>query len=382
MPPLLNLFAARTAVPALRQSAPRHCLASTKAHRVHAHGITGQQRRWNSNSDYSRPDGKTPEEAQRAAESMPHVSEEAAEINKIIDKEKWCDGVPSSPELEQGTMVSEILSRDKEAQKHAPKVFQDQLKKGPSGSRSFSTSARPGQGEVEAQKDAQKESSSASASGSGSGSDATSEDRASAALVQSMITQVTQEATAMLPPGLKFPAPESLPRTEHYRKRYESVVDQFTKLMMRDGKLSVAQKNMSQILDHLRSAPPPNQNPRRRLLPGPPAPQLPLNPIAYLTLIIDSVAPLIKLRNIKGLAGGGASVAVPVPLAERQRRRAAIRWIIDASDRRRDTYFATRVANELLAVAEGRSGVWEKKEAVYKLGIAGRAMVGRKPRKK
>ncbi|KAF7174274.1 hypothetical protein CNMCM5623_006843 [Aspergillus felis] len=61
---------------------------------------------------------------------------------------------------------------------------------------------------------------------------------------------------------------------------------------------------------------------------------------------------------------------------QRQRRRTAIRWIIDASDKRRDSSFAQRVANELVAVAEGRSGVWDRREAVHKLGIAGRSNLG------
>jgi hypothetical protein len=105
MPPLLNLFAARTAAPALRVSAaaPRVSLsaAASKSHSALS------QRRWNSSGS----DGKKEsEEAQRAATSMPHVSEEAAEVSRIMDKEKRCDGVPSTPELQQGTMVSEVCS--------------------------------------------------------------------------------------------------------------------------------------------------------------------------------------------------------------------------------------------------------------------------------
>lgn len=135
---------------------------------------------------------------------------------------------------------------------------------------------------------------------------------------------------------------------------------------------------MSFILNHLRTASPPITNPRRRLLRwSPPAPQLPLDPALYLNVIVDSVAPLIKIRQQKGAAGGGVALQIPVPLHERQRRRQAIRWIIDASDRRRDTMFAQRVANELVAVAEGRSGVWDKREQVHKLGVASRSHLGR-----
>ncbi|KAL4918294.1 ribosomal protein S7 domain-containing protein [Aspergillus aurantiobrunneus] len=370
MPPRLNLLT-RTSVPVFRQrpttpSASQRSIASALRSGAAAPAPctrSGVQRRWNSSGSR---DKKDLEEAQRAAESMPHVSEEAAEISRIMDKEKRCDGTPSSPELEQGTMVSEILARDKEAQKHAPKVFQDQMNKGPgpSGSRSFSTSARRGQLEKQ---------------GDDNGAMSEAEQ---AAMLEAMISQVSQETEQLLPEGLKFEAPETIPRTENFRHRYEPVVEQFTKNLMRDGKLAVAQKNMSIILDHLRSSPPPQLNPRRPLLPGPPTPQLPLNPVLYLTLIVDSVAPLIKLHSAKGIAGGGQSLQVPVGLAERQRRRTAIGWIIAASEKRRDAKFAHRVANELVAVAEGRSGVWEKREGVHKLGIAGRVNIGAKAMKK
>ncbi|KAL5339052.1 ribosomal protein S7 domain-containing protein [Aspergillus crustosus] len=367
MPPRLNLFAASTA---LRQSAApssRRTLATrlSQPSKLTSQSPIGVQRRWNS-SESDASEKKKLEEEKHAAEPLPHVSEEAAEINKIMgkDKEKRCDGTPASPELEQGTPVSEILSRDEEARKHAPKVFQNQVKKGPASSRSFSTSARRGQLENQDQPPSEAEA------------------KASADLVASMISQATQRGAERLQveepldPNLKFPAPKSLPKTENYRTRYEPIVDQFTKLIMRDGKLALAQKNMSYILDHLRSSPPPQIAPRRPLLPGPPPPQLPLNPIAYLALVIDSVAPLIKIKQLKGVAGGGASLQVPYPLPERERRRSAIKWIIDASDKRKDSQFAVRVASELVAVAEGRSGIWEKREALHKLGVAGRVNLG------
>ncbi|PWY82912.1 30S ribosomal protein S7 [Aspergillus heteromorphus CBS 117.55] len=356
MPPRLNLFTAR-AVPVLRSSATpsaarrsfttilnanRPCAATTN-------GLTTPlQRRCNSSGSdgQGRPKGPT-------EDPLPHVSEEAAEVSKIMDKK--CDGAPSSPELEQGTPVSEILRRDKDAQKHAPKVMQDQMNR-PSGSRSFSTSAFRMQ-ELQA-----------------NNNPSSSSDDASAALVANMIAQVTEQA-AELHPGLKFPAPAELPRTENFRKRYDTVVDQFTKTIMRDGKLSKAQKNMSFVLDHLRTAPPPQINPRRRLVGAPPASQLPLNPVLYLTTIIDSVAPLLKLRQQKGIVGGGVSVQVPVPLTLRQRRRTAIMWIVEASEKRRDSQFAYRLANELVAVAEGRSGVWDKREHAHKLATSVRSNV-------
>ena len=133
------------------------------------------------------------------------------------------------------------------------------------------------------------------------------------------------------------------------------------------------------ILNHLRTAPPPSVNPLRPLLPGAPPPShLPLNPILYLTLAIDSVAPLFRIRVQKGAGGGGASLQIPVPLAIRQRRRQSVLWILDAASKKRNRGsgrggFAQKVAEELISVVEGKSGVWERRGGVHKLGVSARS---------
>lgn len=155
---------------------------------------------------------------------------------------------------------------------------------------------------------------------------------------------------------------------------------------------------MAMILNHLRTSPPPRIDPRfaahaASVLPPPsvssgsasgtpaaaisPA-QLPLDPVQYLTLAIDAAAPLVRVRGLKKLGGGGRNLDVPVPLRERQRRRTAVVWILDAvakkpsrgSGRR---MFAVRFAEEVIAVAEGRSSVWQKRAALHKLATACRA---------
>lgn len=43
--------------------------------------------------------------------------------------------------------------------------------------------------------------------------------------------------------GHKFGLPEApLARTDHFKRRYDPVVEQFTKALMKDGKLSAAQR--------------------------------------------------------------------------------------------------------------------------------------------
>ncbi|KAI9850170.1 MAG: hypothetical protein M1838_006015 [Thelocarpon superellum] len=233
------------------------------------------------------------------------------------------------PELGQGTPVQEILKRDPDGQEQAPRVIQEEI--------SPSTPTK-----------------------------------ASATNAQ-LLTGT---------PGLKFGMPElPLARHAHLKHRYDPVVQQVTNLLMRDGKLSAAQTNMSRILSHLRTVSPPAPSPARPLLPGAPPPShLPLDPVLYLTVAIDSVAPLMRIRTQKGAAGGGMALQIPVPLRLRQRRRKAMMWILDAVEKKPSRgsgpgQFAQRVAEEVVAVMEGRSAVWEKRTGVHKLAISARANV-------
>ncbi|KAF3342746.1 Serine/threonine-protein phosphatase ppe1 [Verticillium dahliae VDG2] len=180
----------------------------------------------------------------------------------------------------------------------------------------------------------------------------------------------------------KYPLPAPLPENSKLQARYHPVLEQLTNVMMRHGKKSVAQRNMAMILNYLRTAPAPILSTKNPLMAGhPPASHFPFNPVMYLTIVIDSVAPLVKVRYIPGAAGGGRPLEMPGPLAVRQRRRMAFQWILDAVAKKRSTgsgrtQLAHRIANEIIAIAEGRSGVWEKRIAVHKLATATRANLG------
>ena len=54
---------------------------------------------------------------------------------------------------------------------------------------------------------------------------------------------INPQSTEMQSPGHIYDLPElPLPRTSHLKHRYEPVVEQFTNLLMQDGKKSVAQR--------------------------------------------------------------------------------------------------------------------------------------------
>ena len=99
--------------------------------------------------------------------------------------------------------LSKVLERDKDAQVKAPQVLRDDIKKAnPQGSRSFSTSARRQQEGT-----------------------------------------ISFEDTGIETQGHKFGLPELAPgKSSHIKHRYEPIIKQVTNLLMRDGKLSVAQR--------------------------------------------------------------------------------------------------------------------------------------------
>ncbi|KAF2110587.1 30S ribosomal protein-like protein S7 [Lophiotrema nucula] len=296
-------------------------------------------------------DAKDPAPADRSkrvdAKPLDTVSDEARATSEVMGE--------TGPETEQGTPVEDVVKGDKEAQAKLPKVMQDKLKanssgSGPKGTRSYSTASTPTTG-------------------------------ADPYPDMGLLT-FNPDPVAPDVPGVKFGLPSlPLPKGSHLKYRYDDIVDQVTNLLMRHGRKSVAQRNMSLILQHLRTSPIPTINPARPLLPGAPPPShLPLNPILYLTLAIDSVAPLLRIRSQRGAAGGGVALQIPVPLGQRQRRRTSVEWILGNASKRRTMGsgkggFAQRIAQELIACVEGKSSAWERRNAIHKLGVAARANI-------
>lgn len=168
------------------------------------------------------------------------------------------------PSSANGQCSVQLLKEDKEAQKHAPQVIKDNINQGnasakPStNTRSFSTYARRPQLDMSSDPPASLDPQVFNLASMAESADTTEVSEEEVAL-----TTTSSEI------GHKFPLPTlPLPSNAHKDYRYDPVVRQVTNLLMQHGKLSVAQRNMSTILQHLRTASPPTYNPARPLLPG------------------------------------------------------------------------------------------------------------------
>jgi small subunit ribosomal protein S7 len=152
--------------------------------------------RFSSHKDSEQP----PQESN--AEAIPSISEETAAIDKIKGTQP--------PELDQGTPVQDIIKRDKEAQKTAPKVIKDELKAQEAangGKRSFSTTSKYDQDMAEGNLSAIQEDS-----------------------LLSMLPEIWEEQ-----PLTPLRPEQTLPN------RYPAILEQFVNLIMQHGKKARAQ---------------------------------------------------------------------------------------------------------------------------------------------
>lgn len=241
----------QTMAPTLYRLAPRYVLAIRsypRAQLITARSIVSPSRAYSSNggqkSDQQSPVGPN-------MEPQEHVSEEAAKTAKVMGGQ--------GPDLDQGTPVQDILKEDKEARKDAPQVIKDSIKSGQKPpkpqSRPFSTSARQMRPDVESTELPDY-------------NDALPLTRPES-LETLPVTSNSSVAVVEENAGHKFGLPAiPLPNNMHKDYRYEPIVDQVTNLMMQHGEKAKAQRNMSYILHHLRTASPPVYNPARPLLTG------------------------------------------------------------------------------------------------------------------
>ncbi|KAI9892440.1 MAG: hypothetical protein M1814_001397 [Vezdaea aestivalis] len=342
--------------------------------------VIRQSGRWHSSSKSSEPPSEKAVGPNQ--DVLPHVSEEAAAVANIKGE--------TPPELEQGTPVADVIERDEDAKAKAPKVLQEAQNtqaqgKPRSGNNKASTSIGSDKRSFSTFRASLAEAGTTAVPESdGLGEyDMTKMDK---------ILELFKETGGLASLKSELKQPEELAMNSgdirRHKKRYDSLVEQMTNEMMLSGKKARAQKFMAYILAQLQQSPAPNIDPRRPMLPGSPDPKsLPLDPIAYLTTVVDSIAPMLRMRAEKGAAGGGKSLMIPLPLSRRQRRKKAIGWILETASKKAwrgsgDMGFPHRVSEEVISIAEGRSSIWEKRRELHKSGVSARETLAPRRRRR
>lgn len=85
---------------------------------------------------------------------------------------------------------------------------------------------------------------------------------------------------------------------------------------------------------------------------------------------IENVKPMVEVKSRRV---GGATYQVPMEVRADRRQALAIRWIIEAAQKRSETTMTDRLANELLDAVANKGSAVKKREDTHKMAEANKA---------
>ena len=133
---------------------------------------------------------------------------------------------------------------------------------------------------------------------------------------------------------------------------YKSVViAKFINYLMFDGKKSKAEKIVYEAIGNLSN-------------------KVKKEPIEAFEEIVDNLRPLIEVKSRRV---GGATYQVPVEVKTKRAQALAIRWLVDASRKRKDKHMSDKIFNELYDAYEKKGSAVKKREDVHKMAESNKA---------
>ena len=134
-------------------------------------------------------------------------------------------------------------------------------------------------------------------------------------------------------------------------KYRDEVVSKFMNNLMVDGKKSVAEKIVYGAFDQIEG-------------------KLKTDPIKVFHDAFDNVLPSVEVRSRRV---GGATYQVPVEVKSKRSQALALRWLIDASRKRKDKHMSDKIFNELYDAYEKKGSAVKKREDVHKMAESNKA---------
>ena len=134
--------------------------------------------------------------------------------------------------------------------------------------------------------------------------------------------------------------------------KYKS--DLILKLMnsvMYDGKKTIAEKIVYDALNKLQS-------------------KAKEEPIKIFDTAINNIKPTIEVRSRRV---GGATYQVPVEVKQKRSKALAIRWLVNASKKRKDKNMSDKICFELYDAYQGKGSAIKKKEDMHRMAESNKA---------
>ena len=127
--------------------------------------------------------------------------------------------------------------------------------------------------------------------------------------------------------------------------RYKSpIIPKIIKSLMYDGKKTIAEKIVYDAIDKIKS-------------------KSKDEPITIFNQAITNIKPTVEVRSRRV---GGATYQVPVEVKSKRSQALAIRWLIDASRKRKDKKMSDKIFNEIYDAYQNRGSAIKKKGILTK----------------
>ena len=130
-----------------------------------------------------------------------------------------------------------------------------------------------------------------------------------------------------------------------------SIIPKLINSIMLDGKKTVAEKIVYEAIDKIKS-------------------KSKEEPITIFNNAISNIRPSVEVRSRRV---GGATYQVPVEVKAKRSQALALRWLIDASRKRKDKNMSDRIFNEIYDASQNRGSAIKKKEDTHKMAESNKA---------
>ena len=147
----------------------------------------------------------------------------------------------------------------------------------------------------------------------------------------------------------KRKAPKKIPILDPKYK--SSVIPKLINSIMYDGKKTTAEKIIYDAIDKIKS-------------------KTKDEPLEIFNKAINNIKPTVEVRSRRV---GGATYQVPVEVKSKRSQALALRWLVDASRKRKNKNMSDKIFNEIYDAYQNRGSAIKKKEDTHKMAESNKA---------
>ena len=144
-------------------------------------------------------------------------------------------------------------------------------------------------------------------------------------------------------------APKKIPLVD--QKYKSTIITKLINSIMFDGKKTIAEKIVYDAIEKIKS-------------------KVKEEPLTIFNEAINNIRPTVEVKSRRV---GGATYQVPVEVKAKRSQALALRWLINASRKRKDKKMSDKIFNEIYDAYQHRGSAIKKKEDTHKMAESNKA---------